>query len=117
MVTRNIRGVVEEYTRRQQEGTLIRHGFALDSDERQRRFVVQSLLYDGLELADFRSAFECDAREVFAPQWEALAEEGCLRDGERLSLSARGVRHADVVGQLFFSQRVRRLMAEYEYDT
>jgi hypothetical protein len=35
----------------------------------------------------------------------------------RLGLTARGVGHADVVGQLFFSERVRSLMADYEYDT
>jgi hypothetical protein len=34
-----------------------------------------------------------------------------------IRLTARGVRHADVVGQLFFSERVRRLTEAYEYDT
>jgi oxygen-independent coproporphyrinogen-3 oxidase len=119
MVASNIRSVVEDYQRRQRQGdTPIRHGFVLDDEERQRRFVVQSLLYDGLDLAAFTATFAADARTVFAGQWEALAEESCIRDeGTRLVLSPRGVRHADVVGQLFFSERVRRLMAEYEYDS
>lgn len=118
MIARNIRGVVEDYCRAMQAGdATARHGFVLDDDEQQRRHVILSLLYDGLDLHDFAAAFGADARERFAPQWEALDAEGCVReDGGRLVLTPRGVRHADVIGRLFFSDRVRRLMDTYEYD-
>jgi oxygen-independent coproporphyrinogen-3 oxidase len=118
MVARNIRGVVETYCRAMAAGrTEVRHGFLLDDDERRRRFVIQSLLYDGLRWQDFREAFGADARALFAPHWQALEEEGCVTlDGEGVRLGPRGVRHADVVGQLFFSGRVRQLVDTYEYD-
>jgi oxygen-independent coproporphyrinogen-3 oxidase len=118
MVARNIRGVVDDYAERMRAGrTDVAHGFALDDDERRRRFVIQSLLFDGLDPAEFAAAFAADARILFRPQWEALAAEGCVaEDGQRLRLMPRGVRHADVVGQLFFSERVRLLMETYEYD-
>jgi oxygen-independent coproporphyrinogen-3 oxidase len=118
MVARNIRGVVEAYGAAMQAGdTAVSHGFALDDDERQRRFVIQSLLYDGLDLGEFATAFAADALERFRAQWNALEGEGCVTVGAgAVRLTARGVRHADVVGQLFFSERVRRLMDTYEYD-
>ena len=118
MVARNIRAVVDEYGAAWRSGDgLIRHGFALDDDERRRRFVILSLLYDGLDLARFRAEFDADARGDFARQWDALVGEGCARfKDDFVYLTPRGVRHADVVGHLFFSGRVRRLMDSFEYD-
>jgi oxygen-independent coproporphyrinogen-3 oxidase len=119
MVARNIRGVVEDYAARMREGdTAVSHGFVLNDDERQRRFILQSLLYDGLDLRAFRAAFGLCAHSYFAKVWEALVEEDCIRTaGDVIHLTLRGVRHADVVGQLFFSERVRALMDTYEYDS
>jgi oxygen-independent coproporphyrinogen-3 oxidase len=118
MVARNIRGGVEDYCRRMAAGqTDAFHGFALDADERRRRFVIQSLLFDGLDRAEFATTFDDDALDCFATQWEALEGEGCVRiDADAIRLTDRGVRHADVVGQLFFSERVRHLTDTYEYD-
>jgi oxygen-independent coproporphyrinogen-3 oxidase len=118
MVSRNIRAVVDSYSEAMLRGdTAIRHGFSLDQDERQRRFVIQSLLYQGLDLNEFSDLFDADAGKVFDPQWQALDAEGCTtRDNSEVRLTARGVRHADVVGQLFFSARVQHLMDSYEYD-
>jgi oxygen-independent coproporphyrinogen-3 oxidase len=119
MVARNIRSVVEGYVLHMRAGdTRVSHGFDLDDDERQRRWVIQSLLFDGLDLEAFRQAFGAGARERFAEVWEALEAEGCVcEEGGHLRLTARGVRHADAVGQLFFSGRVRSLLAAYEYDS
>lgn len=118
MVARNIRGVVEAYCQAMQAGdTEVRHGFALDDDEQQRRHVIQALLYDGLDLSDFAATFGADASQTFRPQWDALREEDCvIGEGDFIRLTARGVRHADVVGQLFFSERVQHLIDTYEYD-
>jgi oxygen-independent coproporphyrinogen-3 oxidase len=118
MIARNIRGVIDAYGQAMAAAdTAVGHGFELDDDERQRRWVIQSLLFDGLDLAEFERQFATDAREVFRPQWEALEAEDCVVTADRtIRLTARGVRHSDVVGQLFFSDRVRRLMDNYEYD-
>jgi hypothetical protein len=68
-------------------------------------------------LRAFTDRFGLDARDVYAPQWDALLAEECITlDRDGICLTARGVRHADVVGQLFFSERVQRLVAEFEYD-
>jgi oxygen-independent coproporphyrinogen-3 oxidase len=119
MVAANIRAVIEDHQRRMRAGdTSVAHGFVLDEDERRRRFVIQSLLYDGLDRKAFQSTFHDDARVVFAEAWDALLAEECVRDdGARLRLTPRGVRHADVVGQLFFSARVNELIEAYEHDT
>jgi oxygen-independent coproporphyrinogen-3 oxidase len=118
MVSKNIRGVVEDYQRRLTAGdSSVYHGFALDQDERRRRFVIQSLLFDGLDTAAFEELFRLDVRRHFAEAWDALLEEKCVTEGEVIRLTPRGVRHADVVGQLFFSPRVTRLVEAYEYDS
>jgi oxygen-independent coproporphyrinogen-3 oxidase len=119
MITRNIRNVIDEYAQRLAEGdSAIRYGFVLDEDERYRRFVIQSLLYDGLIWSDFAGTFQRDARDVFGDRWTALTEEGLVElSAETVRLSRRGVRHADIVGQLFFSDRVNRLIDTFEYDT
>jgi oxygen-independent coproporphyrinogen-3 oxidase len=118
MVARNIRAVVADYNSAWQSGdALIRHGFALDDDDQRRRFVILSLLYDGLDRAAFADAFAADAGTLFAAQWQALIDEGCVRDdGAAFRLTPHGVRHSDVVGQLFVSERVRRLVDSFEYD-
>ena len=56
--------------------------------------------------------------ERLAEVWEAVAGEGLIEErGAVIRLTPRGVRHSDVVGQLFFSERVNRLIEAYEYDT
>lgn len=118
MAARNIRAVIDDYQHRLARGdTAIRHGFALDDDERQRRFVIQSLLHRGVEADAFARRFGSDLDTAFAPLWEALrAEDLVTADGPLRRLTPRGLRHADVVGQLFFSPRVRALIDTYEYD-
>jgi oxygen-independent coproporphyrinogen-3 oxidase len=119
MVARNIRGVIEQFQERVLAGdTSVSHGFVLDENERRRRFLILSLLFDGLNTSAFVDAFGADARELFAPVWEALEAEACIRDdGTIIRLSSRGVRHADMIGQLFFSRRVEQLIEDYEYDS
>ncbi len=118
MLARNIRAVVEEFCAAADRPPLVTHGVELDLDERRRRFVILSLLYDGLDLDAFRARFDDDARLLFQEHWDALSAEECVRtEPDVIRLSPRGVRHADVVGQLFFSDRVRSLVDTFEYDT
>ena len=119
MVARNIRGAIEDYQQRMSMGDAsINHGFFLNEDERRRRFVIQSLLFDGLDTMAFEHLFAADVRALFGQEWEALSAEKCIREeGPFIRLTARGVRHADIVGQLFFSSRVRQLIEAYEYDS
>jgi oxygen-independent coproporphyrinogen-3 oxidase len=119
MVARNIRDVIKQYQQRMLAGeTTATHGFELGEDERRRRFVILSLLFKGVDTVTFARTFHANVRELFAPVWEALDTEWCIRDEESaIRLTPRGVRHADVVGQLFFSPRVLDLIETYEYDS
>jgi oxygen-independent coproporphyrinogen-3 oxidase len=114
MVARNIRAVVGDYAERMRAGdSRVSHGFALDEDERLRRAVIQSLLFDGLRLGDFAE----DPRLAFADEFASLSDEGLIvADDASIRLTPLGTKHADIVGQVFFSERVRSLIAEYEYD-
>lgn len=106
MVARNIRTVIDDYIAADHHWIV--HGFRLDADEQQRRHVIQGLLYAGL------APHEAD---TFPGEFAALEAEGLIERGEHIKLTPRGLRHADIVGGLFFSPRVRSLIAEYEYDT
>jgi oxygen-independent coproporphyrinogen-3 oxidase len=80
MVARNIRGVVADYEDDLDTGQFrVRHGFALDADERRRRFVILSLLYDGLRWDAFRTATGADARTLYADQWRGAVGGGLRR--------------------------------------
>jgi oxygen-independent coproporphyrinogen-3 oxidase len=115
MITRNIRAVIEEYLAR--DHSQIEYGIHLDDQERQRRYLLQTLLYEGVDLAEFQHRFDADEQALFADLWQLLTAERCVSvDAERIRLTAKGVRHADVIGQLFFSERVLELMAQWEYD-
>lgn len=118
MLASNIRGVIDDYCRAWSDGdTLIRNGFVLNEDEQRRRFLILSLLYDGLDLEEFRTRFGADALEAYAPQWDALCKEECVTlDTRKVALTSRGLRHADSVGRLFFSGQVHHLMETFEYD-
>jgi oxygen-independent coproporphyrinogen-3 oxidase len=89
--------------------TRVSHGVALDDDERRRRLVILSLLYDGVE-AGLASKHFPDAHQALLAEGCAVEQHGVLR------LTALGVKHADVVGRLFFSEQVRDLMGGWEYD-
>lgn len=116
MLTKNIRSVIDQYVHRmQKKDTTIRHGFVLNEEERRRRFVIQSLLYSGMDPLEFVETFGCSVEDVFGEEVTACREEGLLSPNE-LRLTPRGVRHADIVGQVFYSDSVRSLIATYEYD-
>jgi oxygen-independent coproporphyrinogen-3 oxidase len=119
MVTRNIRTVVDDYVARMRgNDTCASYGIELDENEQQRRFIILCLLHEGLVPETFTARFGGDPQERFSEIWGALFEEDCVRkDHDRLCLTARGTRHADIVGQMFFSERVRTRMASYEYDS
>lgn len=111
MVARNIRGVIDDYAARMRAGdTRVTYGVELDADERLRRATILGLLHDGVEMTP-------EVLTRFADIWEALTAESCLSViNGRARLTARGVRQADVIGELFFSDAVRRRMTEWEYD-
>jgi coproporphyrinogen III oxidase-like Fe-S oxidoreductase len=107
MIARNIRRVIEDFITADPQW--IRHGIWLEEDERHRRRLIQGLLYDGVDASE---------SAAFPDEFAALTDERLIRTvAGRITLTPRGVRHADVVGNLFFSPRVRSLIDSFEYDT
>ncbi len=88
-----------------------RHGIEISDDDRQRRFILKSILHtDGLDLARFKTVFGHDAQTLF-PQLGALITSGLLKTvGATLVPTASGLEHSDAIPPLFYSQTIRNLM-------
>jgi oxygen-independent coproporphyrinogen-3 oxidase len=72
-------------------------GYRLDDDEQQRRYVILTLLGDGLDLTAFRARFGVDARDALALD-ELLARGWSQLDGDVLRLTAAGLERSDAIG-------------------
>lgn len=113
---KGVRGIIADYlARTRDELSRAEHGFALDSDEQRRRYLLQSVLnVEGLDAARYRARFGADPADDF-PDLKLFAELGLLSfDGGRWAPTPTGLERSDALGPWFFSPRVRGLMAEYE---
>lgn len=110
---RGVKGIVAGFVERE-DHDLVDHGFELDEEEAQRRFVLQSLLQrEGMDLAMFEADFGCDAFAAL-PQLDELLEEGlAVREGGRLVLRDEGLAASDAIGPWLVSERVARRMGEH----
>jgi oxygen-independent coproporphyrinogen-3 oxidase len=90
------------------------HGFRLDDDERRRRWVLLSLLGDGLDRDAYQARFGGDVHEHL-PELDELRTRAFTReDGARLVLTDAGVERSDAIGPHLVSPAVRARMADYE---
>jgi oxygen-independent coproporphyrinogen-3 oxidase len=85
------------------------YGFALDEDERRRRFVILSLLSEGLDLDVLRERFGPPPAELQALQGAGLATV----TGSQLRLTPMGVERSDAIGPFLSSAAVRARMTEF----
>lgn len=111
-----VRSILGDYlTRDASSFSEARHGYILGLEERQRRYVIQSLLQAaGLDLADYATTFGeqlwtqlGQLEQLLDRQW-ATVVEGQLR------LTPAGMERSDVIGPWLYSDAVRRLMEESE---
>ena len=113
---KSVKGIIADYlARTRDELAHAEHGFALDADEQKRRYLLQSLLNtEGLDAARYASRFGSDPADDF-PDLRTFAELGLLAfDGVKWTPTALGLERSDALGPWFFSDRVRKLMSEYE---
>lgn len=90
-------------------------GFLLNDDERRRRAVILGL--GCLDRANYATDHGADPLDHFPDELAALADVGAIAIGaDAISLTSLGQRHRDVLVQLLFSQCVRRLVADFDYD-
>lgn len=114
---KGVRAIIGNYLAREEsELALVSHGFHLDASERKRRFLLQSILHaDGLDIPAYAEQFETDPAEDF-PELQTFAELGLLTCdiGNRWVPTPLGLERSDALGPWFFSDSVRKLVAEYE---
>lgn len=90
-------------------------GFILDRDERRRRAVILGLGH--LDRIAYKADHREDPLDSFPEEFGALADLGAIEiTAEAITLTSRGHRHRDVVVQPFFSDRVRGLVNEFDYN-
>ena len=107
--------LVDEFVARIERGdTLIRHGFKLDPEEQQRRYIIKSLLYTGLNRTNYLAFFSCPPEAHFGKELEALVQQECAScSDDTYILTELGRTYTDVIGRMFFSERVATRMTEY----
>jgi oxygen-independent coproporphyrinogen-3 oxidase len=116
-----IQEIIANYVSREDDSfRWVNYGYALDLDDRQRRFLIQSLLqWEGLSLRDYQTIFQSEAIADF-PQLNDLfsldlAEYVDTTD-RRIILTSAGVEVSDIIGMWLYSAKVRELMEGYQWQ-
>jgi oxygen-independent coproporphyrinogen-3 oxidase len=113
---REVRAILSAYLERSEESFgQVGYGFSLDGEEKRRRYLLLSLLAEGVELPAYRGRFGTEALEDFPELGELEAHGLARRTPEALRLTAAGVERSDVIGPWLYSARVRSLMEAYDW--
>jgi oxygen-independent coproporphyrinogen III oxidase len=89
-------------------------GFLMTDDERRRKAVILGLLH--LDRQWYVDMFGDDPLDDFPEQFAELSRLDLVTCDKRLvMLTAKGVRHRDLIVQSFFSEKVRELLATFDY--
>lgn len=110
-----VREIIAAYARKSdQELALADWGFALDEAEQRRRWLILSLLADGVSRAAWRTRFG-DALDEAAPALATLVAAGLAEDdGVCIRLTEAGVERSDAVGPWLVTPAVRARMDAWE---
>jgi oxygen-independent coproporphyrinogen-3 oxidase len=105
-------GVLEilgEYLHRPAEAfTHAHHGFALDTEEESRRYVIKTLLRsEGLDPDAYRARFGTDPRDDLPELRDLERHNLVIADHPRLRLTELGMERSDLVGPWLYSDTVR----------
>jgi oxygen-independent coproporphyrinogen-3 oxidase len=90
-------------------------GFVMNADERMRKAAILGLI--DLDDEDFDATHGLPFHQAFPEEYEALKSSLLIehRDDNRYVLTDRGVRHRDVIVQVFFSDKVKVATDSYDY--
>jgi oxygen-independent coproporphyrinogen-3 oxidase len=90
-------------------------GYLMPEDERQRKAVILGI--HSLDREWFKRLFGIDVRALFPGEIQGLEQRNLVEvSADRISLTEKGTAHRDLIVQLFFSAKVRRLTEDWEYD-
>ncbi|MCP3142636.1 STM4012 family radical SAM protein [Pyxidicoccus xibeiensis] len=114
--SREVRSIIASYSERTEASFgEVGYGFRLDSEERRRRYMLLSLLADGVDLAAYRERFCTDALVDF-PELAELEAHGLGRQADgAFRLTEAGVERSDLIGPWLHSEGVREMMQEYAW--
>lgn len=108
-----VREIIAAYARKSDaELAVADWGFELDASEQRRRWLILTLLADGVSRAEWRARFgeALDAAELAPLVALGLAHD----DGERVRLTEAGVERSDAVGPWLVTPAVRARMDAWE---
>lgn len=95
--------------------TFADYGFELDLLEQKHRYIIQSLLQiSGLNLADYQKRFNTAALSDLGQIDQLLDLELANLSENELKLTEKGIENSDLIGYWLYSNRVTKLMKEYE---
>jgi oxygen-independent coproporphyrinogen III oxidase len=130
-----IQEIIANYSKRENEQfNWVDYGYKLNLDDRQRRFLIQSLLQsEGLSLSDYHQNFHTNALTDFPQLHDLLTLElATWRGGDseqsniecqskiqnpksKIILTPAGVEVSDTLGVWLYSPQVNALMEEYQW--
>ncbi|NVJ20345.1 MULTISPECIES: STM4012 family radical SAM protein [Myxococcus] len=114
--SREVRSIIASYSARTSESFgEVGYGFRLDGEERRRRYMLLSLLAEGVDFATYREQFCTDVLEDFPELLELEVHGLARRDETALRLTAAGVELSDLIGPWLHSTGVRELSQEYAW--
>lgn len=111
-----IKAIIADYLTRGDDAFAVADwGFALDTGEQRRRYLLQSILnVEGLDASRYVGRFGSDPADDF-PDLRSFEELGLLeRQGRNWRPTATGLEWSDALGPWFFSESVRALMVGYQ---
>jgi oxygen-independent coproporphyrinogen III oxidase len=115
VASRAVRGIIDDYSlRTSDEFSHVRHGIALNENEKKRRYVILSLLGNELSKTEFQKQFGCMLESEFPELNELTQLEMAKWNGDLLQLTAKGTQWSDVIGPWLHSAQVDSLMNEWE---
>jgi oxygen-independent coproporphyrinogen III oxidase len=112
-----VQEIVAKYIDRSDESfRSIDYGYWLNLDDRQRRFLIQSLLQsEGLSFSDYRRDFGSEALADFPQLHDLLTLELAEQSGDKLLLNPLGIEVSDTIGVWLYSPQVQELMEDYAW--
>lgn len=112
----NVKSILDDFVQRPTESFgYAHHGIHVDTEDRQRRYVIKSLFRpQGLALADFRRIFHTELLAALPELQDLLDLALATSDSTHLRLNAAGLERTDAIGPWLYSAKVKQLIADAE---
>ena len=112
----NIKSIIDKYiSRRDLDFNHVDYGIILNKEERQRRFIIKSILHDcGLDIDRYGEIFDNDPLLEY-PLLLQLMDQGMARlESGTLRLTDMGIDYSDAIGPDLYSGNIKQLINDFE---